>query len=860
MKYCGQCGKQTDDDAGFCQYCGYAFSDRHNDATVALDSSSAPYVPSQSQPESSGQGIQSEVFSSPEPASEVAAPIEPPLSSSPKGKGPGGGKKVKIIIASILALVLLAAGGLWGWQNFGAEARTKSKLDLGIKYLSENDYEKAVLAFDEAIKIDPKEVRGYQGLAKTYTLQGKYDDAKAVYERGTPAVNPESQIVLRLSLAGMYIDKGDLSQAESFFQEIINGNKSCIEAYVGLAQVYRQRGIKEKAQAVLEQAVKDNSQDYRAYNALARFMTDSGDKDKAFTNLVKSLDLEVNQQEAYSILTALYKGRWADLAARSDAAASPKTAAMLKFYAYLSDQKYSQALSHYHDKLQGDQSNLKAQALAAVIMCKQGSSRDAESLVANLLKNKSNQGILMDIARYYITAGSGSKAADILETVVNRGQYTDLAEASQLLKELASQSQGEKSYQLATRTLVFNSKPIIVLLADLGDVLPSSITQAGKKLALNEDADWTTVAVPLNAQVWEYYGSTSFDKQNDNLVLTAPVAWQEGRIWLKKPVKPPFKVSFEFRGGGGNGEMGQADGLVFMFNKDKNYSDEKGGSVGFGSSTGYGVEFDSFNLYNGQRENSWDPIGEPHIALLQNSYKTHLAYTASNVSKDDQWHKARINVLQDQITVWVDEQQVLNWQGTWNGNYSALGFAAATGRGNDWHLLKNFSISTRTGVLNLTADELQIRTQQEEYLDSMPCAAHGTYFYINSWKHSQKTGPFEDINRNVISRGIGIFSDSGYNSGVGYAEYDISTRRNCRFEADLGLEKVWNGSHGSTTFIVKADGKEVYRAVFKDNEATRHIAIPLPPDTKRLRLEVDQVRGSTGTHGAIWGNARIIQE
>ncbi|MEN6391160.1 MAG: zinc-ribbon domain-containing protein [Syntrophomonas sp.] len=44
MKYCGQCGKQTDDEAGFCQFCGYAFSDRQKDATVAFDSNDTPFV------------------------------------------------------------------------------------------------------------------------------------------------------------------------------------------------------------------------------------------------------------------------------------------------------------------------------------------------------------------------------------------------------------------------------------------------------------------------------------------------------------------------------------------------------------------------------------------------------------------------------------------------------------------------------------------------------------------------------------------------------------------------------------------------------------------------------------------------
>ncbi|MDH7579026.1 MAG: tetratricopeptide repeat protein [Bacillota bacterium] len=280
MKYCSQCGQQLPDEARFCGACGVATPELKEASATAMEPETLFAVPAAMDSKETGPGTGLDT---------PLQPSTPPNTGKQQGKGPHRGIKRTALIGSIMAFVLVA-GGFWGWWSHGTEARVQAKLDLAVKYLSENKFKEAILAYNDAIKIDPKEVKAYQGLAKTYTLQGKYDEAKATYERGVAAVSPEDKLLLRLGLAGMYIDKGDLQEAERYFQGIIDENKTCVAAYQGLAMVYQQQGDKDKARAILEQGVKENAGDYRAYNALARFNANSGEQDKALANIVKSFE------------------------------------------------------------------------------------------------------------------------------------------------------------------------------------------------------------------------------------------------------------------------------------------------------------------------------------------------------------------------------------------------------------------------------------------------------------------------------------------------------------------------------------------------------------------------------------------
>jgi hypothetical protein len=141
------------------------------------------------------------------------------------------------------------------------------------------------------------------------------------------------------------------------------------------------------------------------------------------------------------------------------------------------------------------------------------------------------------------------------------------------------------------------------------------------------------------------------------------------------------------------------------------------------------------------------------------------------------------------------------------------------------------------------------------YLDHLVVYRAGNNFFVNRVRHNQYTGPFTDKNGKIYSYGIEMWADSDSGSGVGYAEYLINGAYS-RFEATLALEKVWlEGDMGTTRFIIYADGTEIYNTRFISSSEPKDISVVIPDNTRLLRLEVEQIAGSKGTHGAIWGLA-----
>ena len=64
----------------------------------------------------------------------------------------------------VLALILSACGGQGSWQE---------QYDLGVRYLSEGNYEEAILAFTAAIEIDPARAEAYVGRGDAYVASGE---------------------------------------------------------------------------------------------------------------------------------------------------------------------------------------------------------------------------------------------------------------------------------------------------------------------------------------------------------------------------------------------------------------------------------------------------------------------------------------------------------------------------------------------------------------------------------------------------------------------------------------------------------------------------------------------------------------
>ena len=89
-------------------------------------------------------------------------------------------KKLQFVLASVVIVLCLCACG----QKEAAPTTWQGQYDLGIRYLSEGNYEEAIIAFTAAIEIDPKNKDAYLGLAEVYIAQGEFDKAEEILEKG----------------------------------------------------------------------------------------------------------------------------------------------------------------------------------------------------------------------------------------------------------------------------------------------------------------------------------------------------------------------------------------------------------------------------------------------------------------------------------------------------------------------------------------------------------------------------------------------------------------------------------------------------------------------------------------------------
>ena len=86
-------------------------------------------------------------------------------------------KSALLFFMLILGLVMLVT--VSGCSKQTVAQGVEEKLTLANKYLMEQKYEEAILAFQNVIKIDPKNIKARIGLAQAYVATEKYDKAEA---------------------------------------------------------------------------------------------------------------------------------------------------------------------------------------------------------------------------------------------------------------------------------------------------------------------------------------------------------------------------------------------------------------------------------------------------------------------------------------------------------------------------------------------------------------------------------------------------------------------------------------------------------------------------------------------------------
>ena len=130
-------------------------------------------------------------------------------------------KRLKVLFVCILMLVLGACSK--------SELTWQEQYDLGMKYLTEGNYEKAILFFTAAIEIDNKLPMAYVGRADAYMGSAGLLDTETAWDE----------------MLDFYLD------AEADYLAALDLDEFIIEVYYKLADVYIAMGEEQKAEDIL---------------------------------------------------------------------------------------------------------------------------------------------------------------------------------------------------------------------------------------------------------------------------------------------------------------------------------------------------------------------------------------------------------------------------------------------------------------------------------------------------------------------------------------------------------------------------------------------------------------------------------
>ena len=121
----------------------------------------------------------------------------------------------------LLAAVLLAVALLTACSSKAEKVR--EKLELGQKYLTEQNYTEAVASFTEAIGLDPENITAYVGRAQAYEGMEQYDDAKADYTAAIEKAEdqPYLQTMAYVGRAELFATTGDDAAAKADYDKAL---------------------------------------------------------------------------------------------------------------------------------------------------------------------------------------------------------------------------------------------------------------------------------------------------------------------------------------------------------------------------------------------------------------------------------------------------------------------------------------------------------------------------------------------------------------------------------------------------------------------------------------------------------------
>ncbi len=192
----------------------------------------------------------------------------------------------------------------------------------GKIYQSQAKYDDALVAFEQAVSIDPKNVKALEEAGYEWSMKGNYEKAIEYYKKGLEVNKKNGNLWDKLGLA--YNSMGNQEEAKKAFEKAckLGVQASCNDAQAmgsnvtlggkggppDLSEIQKliADGELNKADEALKDLINSNPDHYLTYYAFAEYFYKLKNYDFALMHLKKSMDLYPTYYQSWALMSKIY--------------------------------------------------------------------------------------------------------------------------------------------------------------------------------------------------------------------------------------------------------------------------------------------------------------------------------------------------------------------------------------------------------------------------------------------------------------------------------------------------------------------------------------------------------------------------
>ncbi len=178
-----------------------------------------------------------------------------------------------------------------------ANDRALAYKNRGNAYLGQGDDDRAMIDYNEAIRLDPKFALAYNDRGSVYIDKEDPDHAIVEFDE---AIRLDPKLVLAYAgRAAAYAQKGDFGRALPDASEAIRLDPKSAYAYERRGDVYTAEGDFDRAIADYNAAIRLDPKSDEAYNDLGSAYLYKGDFDPAIAHFSEAIQIDPENESAY---------------------------------------------------------------------------------------------------------------------------------------------------------------------------------------------------------------------------------------------------------------------------------------------------------------------------------------------------------------------------------------------------------------------------------------------------------------------------------------------------------------------------------------------------------------------------------